>query len=248
MTKKYCKVCGKELNRHNKSGYCVQHLPRCGADNPFFGKTHKKETIERMKKKCSDASKKLWENDEYRKRVIDSVTGLKRSDEFKDKQRHNALVQFSNSYQKELRSDNMRKNWQNGVIVFKQHESINISKQEKEFISAIELLGYRVSHRAFLYEENGKKRHLFPDGIIEDKKVIIEYNGSFWHADPSRGYSPSDVIHHGVTAEEIWDRDERKRKVYTDNGYKVYTIWSDEFVKDKNGSIEKFSKFIKSYD
>lgn len=248
MGKKYCITCGKELNRHNKSGYCVEHLPRCGEHNPFFGKSHKKETIDAMKKKCSEASKKLWENDEYRNRVIGGMTGLKRSDDFKNKQRENALTQFSNEHQREIRADIMRNNWQVGVITYKTHDSINISKQEKEFISVVKSLGYNVSHKAFLYEENGKKRHLFPDGIIEDKKIIIEYNGSFWHADPNRGYLPSDVIHHGVTAKEIWEKDKFKNKIYSDNGYKVYTVWSDEFLKDKKSSIEKFSKFINEYD
>lgn len=27
MPKKYCKVCGKELERHNKKGYCIKHRP-----------------------------------------------------------------------------------------------------------------------------------------------------------------------------------------------------------------------------
>ena len=91
MEKKYCKVCGKELNRHNKSGYCVEHLPRTGENNPFFGKTHKKETVELLKQKCAEATKKLWENDEYRKKVIDGATGIKRSDEFKETQQKNCM-------------------------------------------------------------------------------------------------------------------------------------------------------------
>ena len=50
---KKCKICGKILSDRNKSGYCISHLPRSGANNPFFGKKHKKEVIEKMKKKCS---------------------------------------------------------------------------------------------------------------------------------------------------------------------------------------------------
>ena len=248
MEKKYCKICGKELNRHNKSGYCVEHLPRCGKNNPFFGKTHKKETIDAMKIKCSEASRKLWENEEYRKRVIDSTTGLKRSEEFKETQRKNAIIQFSDENQRKVRAKNMHQNWQNGVITYKVHNSINISKQEKEFIESIQSLGYDVSHKSFLYTENGKKKHLFPDGIIEDKKVILEYNGSFWHADPKRGYLPTDIIHHNVTAAEIWSRDNAKRKVYEENGYRLCTMWSDEFLNDKEESIRKINKIIESYD
>jgi len=91
MEKKYCKICGKELNRHNKTGYCVKHLPRNGENNPFFGKTHKKDTIESMKKKCSEASKKLWENKEYRNKVITNATGVKRTDGFKEIQKKTCI-------------------------------------------------------------------------------------------------------------------------------------------------------------
>ena len=45
MEKKYCKICGKELSKNCKTGYCIKHLPRNGENNPFFGKTHKKDTI-----------------------------------------------------------------------------------------------------------------------------------------------------------------------------------------------------------
>lgn len=244
MEKKYCKICGKELNRHNKTGYCVKHLPRNGENNSFFGKTHKKDTIEKMKKKCSEASKKLWENEEYRNKVISNATGIKRTDEFKETQRKNALKQFENEEQKKLRSKIMHDNWQNGKITFKMRESVNESKQEKEFIKMIESLGFCVSFNSFLFEENGKKRHLFPDGIIEEEKVIIEYNGSFWHADPKRGYKDTDVIHHGITAKEIWDRDLKKVKTYESYGYYVFTIWSDSFLKNKSNCVEEFINFI----
>lgn len=246
MGKKYCKICGKELNRHNKSGYCVQHLPRCGENNPFFGKTHKKETVEAMKKKCSEASKKLWKNDEYRKKVIDGAIGVKRNEEFKEIQRLHALEQFKDVKQKEIRSKIMHDNWENGTITFKMHDSINESKQEREFIKLIENLGYTVSVDSFLFTENGRKRHLFPDGIVESEKIIIEYNGSFWHADPRRGYKDTDIIHHGITAKEIWDRDSEKIRTYEKNGYRVFIVWSDEFIKDKNKCVKQFKEFVKN--
>lgn len=246
MEKKYCKVCGKELERHNKSGYCVAHLPRTGENNPFFGKTHKKETVELLKQKCAEATKKLWENDEYRKKVIDGATGIKRSDEFKETQRKNALKQFKDKHQHDIRSKRMKQSWKEGSLVYCQHDSINMSKQEVEFVDLIKNAGFDVSHKAFLYKENGRKRHLFPDGIIEDEKIILEYNGSFWHADKNRGYKPDDIIHHNKTANEIWETDAKKIKVYNDNGYQVYTVWSDDFIKNKEKIIKDFCKYVRN--
>ena len=244
MEKKYCKTCGCLLSKNCKGDYCNHHRDRTGKNNPFFGKKHSEKTKKILIEKCSDATKKLWENDEYRKKVINNATGVKRSEKFKEIQRKHALEQFKSEKQKDIRSICMRENWKHGKIIFNRQDSINESKQEKEFIDMVRSLGYDVSRHALLYEENGKKKHLFPDGIIEDKKIIIEYNGSFWHADPKRGYKSDEIVHHKTTAKEIWDRDFKKIKAYEKNGYKVFTVWSDDFLKNKKNSIEKFKKFI----
>lgn len=244
MERKHCKICGKELGENNKTGYCCVHRPRTGANNPFYGRKHKKETIEALKNKCSLASKKKWEDEEYRNKVIHNATGLKRSEEFKQKQRDNAIKQFNDKKQRDIRAKKMHESWENGALTFQRHESINESKQEKEYLKMVEGLGYKVSYDSFLYQENGKKRHMFPDGIIESEKIIIEYNGSFWHADPRRGYKYDDIIHHNKTAQEIWNRDEEKKKTYEKNGYKMFVVWSDDFLKNKEKCIEDLKKFI----
>lgn len=244
MEKKYCKTCGKLLSKNCKGEYCNHHRDRTGINNSFYGKKHSEETKKILIKKCSEATKKLWEHEEYRKKVIENATGIKRDDSFKETQRKHAVEQFKDEEQKKIRSASMRKSWENGAITFNRHDSINESKQEKEFVNIIESLGYSVSRHPFLYTENGKKRHLFPDGIIEDKKIIIEYNGSFWHADPNRGYKETDIIHHHKTAKEIWNRDLEKNKIYEKNGYKVFVIWSDDFLKNKKNCVNEFKKFI----
>lgn len=244
MGMKMCKVCGKQLCRKNKSGYCVQHLPRTAENNPFYGKTHSKETVELLKEKCKNATKKMWENDEYRKKVIEGATGLKRDESFKEKQRQHAIEQFKDNKQRKIRSKIMKENWQNGVLVPNKH-SINESKQEKEFIKLLENKGYVVSNNTFRYSKNGKNKYLFPDGIIESEKIVLEYNGSFWHADPKR-YKENDIIHHNKCAKDIWEEDYKKRIIYEENGYKVFVIWSDDFLNDKEKCVEDLVTFIKN--
>lgn len=246
MEKRYCKTCGCLLSKNCKGDYCNHHRDRTGKNNPFYGKKHSEETKKILIEKCSEATKKLWEDEEYRNKVISNATGVKRTDEFKEIQRKHAIEQFKDNNQKKLRSICMSNSWKNGTIVFNRHDSINESKQEKEFVKLIESMGYNVTKRPFLYNENGKKRHLFPDGIIESEKIIIEYNGSFWHADPKRGYKETDIIHHKATAREIWDRDLEKTKVYEKNGYRVFVIWSDEFINNKEFCLERFKKFIEN--
>ena len=65
---KTCKICGKKLSDLNKSGFCNIHRDRTGANNPFFGKHHSKEILDKAKEKCRAASIKKWEDPEYRAR------------------------------------------------------------------------------------------------------------------------------------------------------------------------------------
>lgn len=46
-----CKKCGKELSHHGKhgKGYCTSCRDRSGVNNPFYGKKHSEETIEKLR-------------------------------------------------------------------------------------------------------------------------------------------------------------------------------------------------------
>ena len=44
-----CPTCGIRISDKNKSGFCNKHRDRTGINNPFFGKTHSKDTKEILK-------------------------------------------------------------------------------------------------------------------------------------------------------------------------------------------------------
>lgn len=58
------------------------------------------------------------------------------------------------------------------------------------------------------------------------KNIIVEYNGSFWHADPS--IYKSDWINpiNGNTAQYTWDYDKKRKQYIESLGYKIITVWS----------------------
>ena len=103
-----CPTCGVRISDKNKSGFCKKHLDRTGENNPFFGKTHSKETREILKIKCKEATTKMWQDEEYRNKVIQNATGLKRDEKFKETQRQNAYKQFQDKHQRDIRSERMR--------------------------------------------------------------------------------------------------------------------------------------------
>jgi len=240
---KHCKHCGKLISDSNKTGYCKSCYHKYGMfgeNNPFFGKSHKKETIEHMKEKCKIASENLWKNEDYRRRNIEACTGLKRSEEFKELQRKNAFKQYLDPKQHEIRSIRMKQSWEDGSIIYSPKVNTNSSKQEKIFFE--ELKQYiNVEQKQVIKYINPKtkrKKHLFPDGLIKDLNIIIEFQGSFWHAD-KRFYKEDQIIHHGITSKEIWENDFKKTQIYKDLGYKVIEIWSYDYLHNKDQCIKK---------
>ena len=61
----------------------------------------------------------------------------------------------------------------------------------------------------------------------------MEVNGDFFHANPIK-YKADDIIplpRIKKTAQELWDKDERKKKIAEKFGYQVVYIWENEINK-----------------
>lgn len=229
-----CKVCGIRLCETNKSGTCVKHLDRHGAKNPFYGKTHSKETREILKEKCKHATTKMWKDREYRNKVISNATGVKRSNKFKETQRKNALKWYKNNPNERIsRSKRMKRSWKDGSITINTH-SINRSKAEEEIRNIFESkLGDCVKQKTV---HIGNKWY-YPDIIIDDY-FIIEYYGNFWHGNPNI-YDADDMIHHGKTAADIWKHDTNRQQTLEKNGYYCFIIWEDMYSNNPEECIKQ---------
>ena len=237
-----CPTCGCKVSDKSKTGYCTHHRPRTGENNPFFGKHHNfsEEKREEIRKKISENSKRCWASEEYRKLQKEATTGLKRSNEFKEGQRKNAKNQMKDPKQRELRSKKMKESWETGKIVPDPVNNArpNFSKEEIKFGEQLEkVLGKKLLRKQSIRLDDG--HWILPDFVLDD--FIIEYNGSFWHADP-RMYKAEDVIHHNYTARQIWERDEYKREAYKSKGYKLIEVWSEDY---HNNPEEVISQVVK---
>ena len=240
---KTCKTCGKKLSDLNKSGFCNIHRDRTGANNPFFGKHHSKETLDKAKEKCRAASIKKWEDPEYRARVINGTTGKTRSEDFKETQRQNALAQMQNEQQRILRSKAMKESWKNGKISFHENHTPNFSKDEKLFGSILrERLGDNAKYLddKFKVERDDLPKHYYcPD--FRYKNYIIEFDGDFWHA---HNIEDNEIVHHNITAKEIRDNDSKKTRLYEKNGFIVIRVWQSDFLSNKDDCINKVLSII----
>ena len=111
------------------------------------------------------------------------------------------------------------------------------SKIEREFISKLLLklpkdIKYKTQFR--LYE--GSKYYMYD--VLINNKVIIEFNGDFWHANPK--YYDKDWINPLIneSAKTIWNREHIKLELIKEYNYDYIIIWENEYRENKNKTID----------
>lgn len=204
---KKCIVCNCELLNRSKTDFCNKHRSRSGKNNAMYGKSvfdcwvekyglevaqkREKERVE----KTSAASKKCWENDAYREKIITGLTGKKRTQEFKDLQKKNAIDQMKDPKQREIRSTAIKKSWIAGTHD-PDHISLNaygkrgftednifyaskIEHKRINFLNESLITWKRYSVNDFewriKYTFEGSEHLYLPDFVIfDDDKIIIE--------------------------------------------------------------------------
>ena len=67
---------------------------------------------------------------------------------------------------------------------------------------------------------------MFLDYYNESVDLVVEFFGDFWHANPLM-YFPDAVMHDGLTAEDIWERDFKRINLIskTMNPRFLFIVW-----------------------
>lgn len=86
----------------------------------------------------------------------------------------------------------------------------------------------------------------FIDIFSETAKMVVEFNGDYWHCNPLT-YSGS-FFHpkKRKTAEEIWRTDAERTHVLSQKGYRVFSVWENEYCRDKRGVLDRLTKIALS--
>lgn len=232
MKSNKCLKCGCRVSRNCHLGFCNKCRNRSGKNNPFYGKKHDKETIKRMKIKDSKALKNKWKDEEYKQRVIRGVSKPRRKG-FKKEQSDRVKDWYKNNpNQKEIRSVMMKKSWADGKIE-PNINSINESKLEKGFRAELKRLFPKKNVRKSTIRI--KNKWFYPDVRI-GKDFIIEFYGDYWHANPNI-FQSNDIVHHSLTAQQIWHNDIEREEILKKNGFRVFTVWQDEWKNSRRNII-----------
>lgn len=203
-----CKVCDCLICNKNKTDYCNKHRSRSGENNSMHGRSVfdvwvKKFGIEEAQKrqeirnlKTKESLEKLWKNKEYRDKVIASVTGRKRSQEFKDDARRRAVEQMKDPKQLEIRSKALSNSWDKGLVTA-DHTNSN-------------LYGKRGFHEGIFYAskvELERIKKLIESGIEWKRYVVNDFNWriEYIYKERKHLYLPDFVIHYesSIIIEEV---------------------------------------------
>jgi very-short-patch-repair endonuclease len=87
------------------------------------------------------------------------------------------------------------------------------------------------------------KKCYLPDFYIDDKKLVVECYGDYWHANPNL-FKETDKVYHKRTSKDIWEYDRIKQKTFEDNGYKYLYFWETDIIEDIDKIKEKLYKEI----
>jgi G:T-mismatch repair DNA endonuclease (very short patch repair protein) len=234
MKHKNCIKCKREISKNCHLGYCNRCRDRSGEKNPFYGKKHNKEMVKKTKDKLSLIIKKRWKDKNYREKVIKGISKPRREG-FKKEQSDRVKIWYKNNpNQRDSRSLKMKESWKNGKIE-PNINSINESKLEIEFREELKKRLVNRNVRKSTLRIGG--RWFYPDARI-DKNIIVEFYGNYWHANP-KIFKSRDIVHHELTAEQIWKNDKKRIKILVDNGFKIFIVWQDKYQENKEKCIKE---------
>ena len=225
--------CKKYVNIKNS---LCRSCRQMGENNPIHNVDK-----EKFKENISKALKKTWMNEEYRNKVIKGIS-KPRPEQFKKEQSKRIKKWFDeNPEQKEIRSQYMRDGWKNGTYYSHENPSCNRSKAENEIYNYLKnIYGELLNRKTIKWDD----KIYFPDMTI--RNIVIEYFGDYWHANPNK-YKAKEIVHHNLSAEEIWKHDEMRIKELEGIIAKVIIIWENDY-KNRNSDEEFFNKLIKEID
>jgi very-short-patch-repair endonuclease len=82
------------------------------------------------------------------------------------------------------------------------------------------------------YPLKTKHNHFLVDFFIPLYNIVIEVDGKYWHAHPSK-FKADDIVHHNITAKDIWKIDSVKNEKIRQSDYKLLRFWENEFDLNK---------------
>lgn len=119
-------------------------------------------------------------------------------------------------------------------------KGITVSSIERYIFKEISLIFPEAIHQFTLHKHN-KKQYIYD--IMYNNK-IIEYNGDFWHCNPSKYQAEFVNPRTKIKAIDKWSKDSIKIKFAESQGYSVLVIWESDFKQNKEKVLKECITFL----
>lgn len=162
---------------------------------PMRGKHHTEETRARI----SESKQRFFENG-----GVGPMLGKQHSDETKAKCSR-ATTQM----------------WLDGRLSYG-HDSTMRSRLERH---VFDLIKARFPDARHSFVVRGEDRVYVFDACVPSLGLLVEVNGDYWHLNPALYESTHRDGSRDCTAQEVWDRDAKKRGAGEASGRRVVTLW-----------------------
>lgn len=114
------------------------------------------------------------------------------------------------------------------------------SQAETEIFNFIESL----YHNMIVRNAHDIVPHRESDIYLPDIRKAIEYNGTYWHADPGF-YNENDIVTgKHIPAKDIWNNDKEKQNLCETYNIRLLTIWEYDYTHNKDSIFQQIKGFI----
>lgn len=90
------------------------------------------------------------------------------------------------------------------------------------------------------------KMEYYADILIPKYKIVIEYNGDFWHCNPTKYNENYFNPKKQKLAKEIWEYDKIRTNNFKNDGYKVLIVWESDYKNNKKEVLSNLKKEIEN--
>jgi G:T-mismatch repair DNA endonuclease (very short patch repair protein) len=142
------------------------------------------------------------------------------------------------------------------VVQVKRASAAHHKRMKNDPMYAAKVYGKILSQKQIGFQSNGHKSlhekikdlgfeshkmisSLETDECHEKLKIIIEYNGDFWHCNPRTWKSDQYNSVLKMTAEQKWRLDLSRKKVLEKFGFTIIVVWESEWIKDQEKVLNK---------
>lgn len=123
----------------------------------------------------------------------------------------------------------------------KLNNGYSVSKAEKELFTALSLRIPNIKRNISISYNGGKNWYIYDMGL---KNKLIEYNGDYWHANPSIYTEEFYNKTSKMSANDIWNKEKHKDRIAKENGYEILKIWEKDYKIDSKRELEKCINFL----